>query len=220
MDRKVRKDAYYVYKAYWSKEPFVYITGRRYAERPYDTMTVKVYSNQPEVTLRVNNGEAITMKGDKVFLFEDVKLNETINFVTASADGCKSDTVTWVRTKDPNPCYVKPQEEEDDRDGVKNWFDEVDDEATLPELSFKEGFYSVKDTVADILQHEEAGTILVDAINKYGSMKVKKSMMGIMSGIPVEDMMGMVSSNKETAEIILKRANAALQKIAKNTDQL
>ena len=33
-------------------------------------------------------------------------------------------------------------------------------------------------------------------------------------------MMGMVSSNKETAEIILKRANAALQKIAKNTDQL
>ncbi len=220
MDRKVRKDAYYVYKAYWSKEPFVYITGRRYAERPYDTMTVKVYSNQPEVTLRVNNGEAITMKGDKIFLFEDVKLNETINFVTASADGCKSDTVTWVRTKDPNPCYVKPQEEEDDRDGVKNWFDEVDDEATLPELSFKEGFYSVKDTVADILQHEEAGTILVDAINKYGSMKVKKSMMGIMSGIPVEDMMGMVSSNKETAEIILKRANAALQKIAKNTDQL
>lgn len=215
MDRKVKKDAYYIYKAYWSKEPFVYITGRRYAQRPYETMTVKVYSNQPEVTLCVNGGVPITKKADKIFIFEDVKLNETVNFVTASANGCSSDTVTWTRTEQANPCYVKPKEEEDDLEGVKNWFDDIEEEEALPELKFEEGYYSVKDTVADLLAHEEAATILVDAINKYGTMKVKKSMMGIMSGIPAEDMMGMVAPNKETAEILLKRANAALQKITK-----
>lgn len=215
MDRKVKKDAYYIYKAYWSKEPFVYITGRRYAERPGDTMTVKVYSNQPEVTLTVNGKEIGTKRGDKIFLFENIKLEETVNWVTASAAGCSTDGVTWIRTEEPNTGYVKPYEEDDFMDGAKNWFDEADEEEALPELQFVEGYYSIRDSVAEILAHEEAGTILVDAINKYGSMKVKKSMMGIMSGLPAQDMMGMVAPDKETEQIIEKRANAALQKIAK-----
>ena len=33
-DRKIKKDAFYAYKAYWSKEPFVHICGKRYADRP------------------------------------------------------------------------------------------------------------------------------------------------------------------------------------------
>ena len=36
-----------------------------------------------------------------------------------------------------------------------------------------------------------------------------------MSGLPAEDMIGMVAPNLETEEIILKRTNAALQTIAK-----
>ena len=32
-DRKTKKDAFYIYKAYLSKEPFVHICGRRYADR-------------------------------------------------------------------------------------------------------------------------------------------------------------------------------------------
>lgn len=215
LDRKIKKDAYYVYKAYWSKEPFVHITGRRYAKRPYDTMTVKVYSNQSQVTLTVNGKEVETKCADKIFLFEDVKLDETVNCVTASAEGCPSDTVTWIRTEQPDSCYVMPVEEEDDREGVKNWFDEADGDEQLPELTFEEGYYSVRDIVADLLNDERACTILLDALNKYGTMQVKKSRLGIMSGLPAEDMIGMVAPNLETEEIILKRTNAALQTIAK-----
>ena len=37
-DRKTKKDAFYIYKAYLSKEPFVHLCGRRYADRPEDCL--------------------------------------------------------------------------------------------------------------------------------------------------------------------------------------
>ena len=44
-DRKVKKDAFYLYKACWNhNEPTLYITSRRYAERTSDTLVIKVYS--------------------------------------------------------------------------------------------------------------------------------------------------------------------------------
>ena len=45
-DRKVKKDSFYIYKAYWSKEPFVHLCGSRYVDRTEAVTTVKVYSNQ------------------------------------------------------------------------------------------------------------------------------------------------------------------------------
>ena len=78
-DRKTKKDSFYVYKAWWSKDPFVYICGRRYVERTEKKTLVKVYSNLPEVTLYVNGEKFATQTGDKVFTFRvpihgDVKL--------------------------------------------------------------------------------------------------------------------------------------------------
>lgn len=52
-DRKIKKDAFYMYKAHWSDEKFVYITGKRYVDRTEEKITVKVYSNCPKVTLGV-----------------------------------------------------------------------------------------------------------------------------------------------------------------------
>ena len=78
-DRKTKKDSFYVYKAWWSKDPFVYICGRRYVERTEKKTLVKVYSNLPEVTLYVNGEKFATQTGDKVFTFRvpikgDVKI--------------------------------------------------------------------------------------------------------------------------------------------------
>ncbi|HTS00289.1 MAG TPA: glycoside hydrolase family 2 TIM barrel-domain containing protein, partial [Bacteroidota bacterium] len=49
-DRRVKKDAYYWYRANWNPEPMVHITGRRFSPRrsPCD---VKVYSNCESVAL-------------------------------------------------------------------------------------------------------------------------------------------------------------------------
>jgi beta-galactosidase len=47
----VRKDAFYLYKAYWSNEPFVHICGRRYVNRAEELTEIKVYSNQGHIDL-------------------------------------------------------------------------------------------------------------------------------------------------------------------------
>jgi hypothetical protein len=49
-DRKVRKDAFFFYKAQWNSEPMVYITARRYTNRSYPVTDVKVYSNAGKET--------------------------------------------------------------------------------------------------------------------------------------------------------------------------
>ena len=51
INRKTRKDSFYVYQAYWAKDPMVHIAGRRHAQRAGEATEVKVYSNQDTVTL-------------------------------------------------------------------------------------------------------------------------------------------------------------------------
>ncbi|MCE7798271.1 DUF4982 domain-containing protein [Sphingobium sufflavum] len=53
-DRKIRKDAYYFYKANWTDTPTVHINGRRYVDRAYPVTSVRVYSNTPRTELLVN----------------------------------------------------------------------------------------------------------------------------------------------------------------------
>ncbi len=68
-DRSLKKDSFYLYKAYWSKEPFVYLAGRRFAYRTGKTTVITVYSSEKEVTL-YNNGKLIETKSGKyVFKF-------------------------------------------------------------------------------------------------------------------------------------------------------
>ena len=101
-DRKLKKDSFYLYKAYWSDEPFVHICGSRYLDRPEAKTTVKVYSNRPRVTLYVN-GEAVAEgTGDKIFCFE-VSLGAETKLEAVAGD-CR-DTATLRRVSDPNPAY-------------------------------------------------------------------------------------------------------------------
>ena len=101
-DRKTRKDSFYIYKAWWSKEPFVYICGRRYVDRPEKTTTVKVYSNQSSVTLYANGEKVGTQSGDKVFTFR-IPLNGEVK-LEAVAGQCRDEAaIRYVSA--PNPSY-------------------------------------------------------------------------------------------------------------------
>ena len=40
-DRKTKKDSFYLYKAYWSREPFVHICSKRYEDRTEDRIRMK-----------------------------------------------------------------------------------------------------------------------------------------------------------------------------------
>ena len=169
-DRSVKKDAFYVYKAYWSDEPFVHIAGRRYVDRAESTTEVTVYSNQAEVSLWCDDQLIGTHGGTRVSRFSVPLTGE--HHLTARS-GQVSDTVTVRRTESPNPAYAMPVAH------VTNWFDSS--------VERPEGFFSIHDTLGDIRSTPE-GARLIDhlmeqAAANRGGMAANVSMTGAIEQI-------------------------------------
>ena len=101
-DRKIKKDSFYLYKAYWAEEPFVHIAGKRYTDRTESTTTVTVYSNQPSVALYVNGELKEMQTGEKVFRFRVPMSEKTM--LKAVAGPC-TDTADLRKVSTPNPDY-------------------------------------------------------------------------------------------------------------------
>ena len=94
-DRKTKKDSFYLYKAWWSNEGFAHICSKRYEYRTGKEITIKVYTNQKEVSLYHNDILIETKKADHVVTFK-VK-NEEVNNIIVKANGFE-DTATFYKT--------------------------------------------------------------------------------------------------------------------------
>lgn len=101
-DRKTKKDSFYIYKAWWSDEPFVHICSKRFTDRTKSEIEVKVYSNQKNVTLYVDGEKLAEQTGEHIFRFR-VKLNGETR-VQAVAGDCIDDAV-FRKVDAPNPAY-------------------------------------------------------------------------------------------------------------------
>lgn len=252
MDRKIKKEAFYLYKAYWSREPFVYLCGRRYAQRTGNTATVKVYSNLSQVSLYVNGMPFATQHGDRVFLFENVPLSNGFTFLTATADTASyvfsdnnsvsgnssasgypsgirntamqssftvSDSITLEKVGKKPDIYTLPQEE-DDADGVANWFEQVTTVASDAPMEFSEEHFSVHDTINDISANDEAFSILAGAMYSMTGMRMKKSMLAMMGQKTLYELSDMMTGmggvpDKKGTENALQIINAELGKVKK-----
>lgn len=100
-DRKIHKDAFYWYKANWSKEPVLYLTQRRNTERERRETSVTVYSNlgTPRVFLNGRELDGVR-KGytDVHYIFDQVTLAEGRNVLRAVivSDGKEyTDEIVW-----------------------------------------------------------------------------------------------------------------------------
>ena len=87
-DRTIKKDAFYLYKAAWSREPTVHICSSGFTLRERSNIAVKIYSNCDSVTLYVNGTQArtITAKEAKqgiVFIWDQIGLKGGRNEVRA-----------------------------------------------------------------------------------------------------------------------------------------
>jgi putative beta-galactosidase len=241
-DRKIKKDAFYLYKAYWSDDYFAHITGKRYALRHQNVIDIKVYSNMDSIILFVNGEEIGISNANKVHIFKDVKLRKGSNYVTVTSNFVDTiltetkdidveeiedffenefegemelDSAVFTLVEEPYAGYIKPIEEDEQREGVKNWFEDVNEEEETPELTFKEGYFSINDLIGDILAHEKAGDVLVDALNAFGSVRVKRSMLGMMEGLTLKDMSGMFAQDDNKSKTMLAWTNFKLQEIKK-----
>ena len=101
-DRKTKKDSFYLYKAYWSDEPFVHICSKRYKNRTENKIEIKVYSNCKTVTLFVNGKEYETKSADRVFSFR-VPLENTIGVRAVSGE--YSDDAEFCKVSQPDISY-------------------------------------------------------------------------------------------------------------------
>ena len=208
-DRKTKKDAFYIYKAYLSKEPFVHICGRRYADRAERETEIKVYSNQPRVTLFVDGKEFAAQDGDKIFKFTVPISGE--HTIEAHSGAC-SDTIAIRKVDKPNPAYVKAGGE------VVNWFDREDE-------IVKEGYFSIKDSMGDVKAHPQASAVLNELIAPlqakaaaaYGdvakNIQIPESMQRMMDKMSVEATLKQMGKLVKPA--FVHELNAALNQIKK-----
>ena len=134
MDRKYKKDSFYAYKAWLSKDPFVHLCGKRYVDRVEDVTKVTVYSNLDEVELFVN-GESVGKKqSDNHFFYFEVK-NVGESKIVAKA-GEFEDSGIIRKVDEMNQDYILKE-----KGAILNWFD----------VEAPEGRYSLNDKISDIM---------------------------------------------------------------------
>jgi len=162
-DRKIKKDAFYAYKAAWNKtEPFVHICGRRYMNRESEVTEVKVYSNLPEVTLFVDGKEHETKAGKRVFRFSVTLTGE--HEITARAavpeemgGGTVSDTIRVNKVDSPDLSYTMSGAAP-----VQNWFDSDEIDPTC---------FSVMDKLSELQAHPQAGAVVGQMMAKASASR-------------------------------------------------
>lgn len=99
-DRQVRKDAWYWYQAWWSDEPMLHITSRRFAERADPAATVKVYTNAAAATLLANGVEVGTRRAENRIVSWPLTLRPGANVIEVRA-GALTDRVEWTYREAP-----------------------------------------------------------------------------------------------------------------------
>ena len=157
-DRKYKKDAFYAYKAWLSKEPFVHICGKRYVDRPENVTKVTVYTNEPSVELFANGKSlGVQKRGEFPFFYFSVP-NEGETVLTAKAGDCTDES--RIRKVDKvNTDYILQEE-----GAVINWF----------EIETPPGYMSINDTIGDILATAK-GKLLALKIIKMVRANMKKN---------------------------------------------
>ena len=211
MDRKTKKDSYFVYQAYWTQTPMVHIAGRRHAQRAGETTEIKVYSNQDTVVLYVNGKDVGQQTAHRVFKF-NAALNEGFNTIVAVAGDVK-DSITLEKVAEEPGYYTLPEFNER-QEGVANWFKQVGSMDLTAPMEFPEGYYSVKDTMEDLAKNEEALALAAKAVKLATNFDIKPGvgMWDMMKKMTPEAMSNMISGMPEG---FIESLNAQLIKVKK-----
>ena len=209
-DRKQKKDAYYIYKAWWSDEPFVHLCGSRYVDRLESVTEVKVYSNQKKIALYVDGALFGEEQGEHIFKFQ-VPISGEHQIKAVCVENEKLvDEMTIRKVDTPNPSYFM------DATKVRNWFDEPKEDEV------DDQFLSLNSTMAEI-QAVPEGAALLDQMmkqmqnNAAGGMgkdvEVPPSMMAMIARQPLKKLLeqGGMEVDGEQAKMLA----AALARIPK-----
>ncbi len=218
-DRKTKKDAFYVYKAWWNPEPMVFVSGGRFVNRgPEAERNVIVYTNCETVTLVVN-GKDVAAKAavDHMIVFEGVVVDGE-NVITAYSGDVKANTITLNGVAEHDYSYDLPE-----GNAAANWFDDPAAVAARQAFKYPKGYYSIKDKVGVLMANPQTAAILgglMQGMRRTSSTGVaagfgemSEEMQGFMNMMRLSDMLKMAGdAMPQEAKLAL---NEALTKIKK-----
>ena len=217
-DRKTKKDAFYVYKAWWNPEPMVFVSGGRFVNRgPEAERNVIVYTNCDEVTLVVNGADVATKKAvDHMIVFENAVVDGE-NVITAYAGEVKANTITLNGVAEHDFSYDLPEGNQG-----ANWFDDPAAIAARTAFKYPKGYYSIKDKVGVLMSNPETAKILGEVLAKMmggagdlmgGGMEMGESMKEFMNMMRLSDMLKMMGpSFPAEAKLALNEALTQIKK--------
>ncbi|MBP3441442.1 MAG: glycoside hydrolase family 2 protein [Clostridia bacterium] len=220
-DRQYKKDSFYAYQSWLSDKPMIHLCGKRYIDRVEDKTKVTVYSNCDEVEL-LANGVSVgkQKKGKYPFFYFEVENKGETTLVAKAGDLEDSGVIRKVDT--PNEAYIMKEE-----GSVINWF----------EINTPDGYYSINDTIGDIMSTAGGKIAAVKIILKAKkalssgkdgkaevagfdvsgvkfNMSMLKGLYAMASGFTVKRVFSMIGGGKFTKEQILE-INAILNKVKK-----
>lgn len=149
-DRKYKKDAYYLYKCHWNKDPMVHICNKNYINRVEERTKIIVYSNCSEVSLYIDDKLFETKKGKYKYEF-DFKISRN-HIITARAKGLK-DSFEIKKVNEPDSNYKL------DNKTIINWLGFIDKE--------KSGYFTLNSKVKDILNNEKGKEYVLKRLAPY-----------------------------------------------------
>lgn len=203
-DRKIKKDAYYIYKAWWTKEPFVHLCGKRYHDRIEDVTEIKIYSNQKKVVLYVDDRETATLTGEHVFKFDlPIYGKHKIKVIIPGIN--ISDEMEIEKVSEPNPAYFAS------KDKVKNWFDEG-----VEETAKDDGYLSINSTMAEIQAVPEGAAI----VNKIMEQMQKNTAGGMGANVKISPAMQAMIARQPLKKLLQQGGMDIDSELVKNSSEV
>ncbi len=208
-DRKYKKDSFYAYKAWLSDDPFVHICGKRYVDRVEEETKVTVYSNLPEVELFVN-GKSLGRQTSPEHFFYFMVPNAGESTLVAVAGDCRDESK--IRKVEVFNEEYRLKE----KGAVLNWFD----------ITEPEGYYSLNDTVEDIMKSEEGKSMFMQMMagamgaqgdgKQESGMVINEAMMKMLGSFTVLRLLNMAgTAGKVLTKEEMLGVNVMLNKIKK-----
>lgn len=204
IDRKIKKDAFYLCKAYWSNESFVKLASSRFVNRHEELNDIVVLSNLTYIKLYLNNELVSEINNaDPMKRFNGIRLYPGKNTVKAEAfdesGNVYIDEMILNRVDEADGSYVLPKPEE--KKHVTNWFEKFD-LSNVQEVVVNEGYYSIFDTVEELYENEQAkavfkkffgdmaeqprfqmmkGVFTIEGMSKRSMFRIPKELLGVIN---------------------------------------
>lgn len=183
IDRKIKKDAFYLCKAYWSDKPFVKLAGSRFVNRHHQLNDITVLSNVDRIELWVNGRQVSErMINHPMEVLKGIALQSGENEVKVVGYDKEGNTyrdqmlINYVNQKDES--YILNQPEK--KSNVTNWFEKFD-LSEVQEVNVRKGYYSIFHTVEEIYKNTRAKAVFKKYFGDVMENETMNLMMGLMT---------------------------------------